>query len=187
MTIWYRDALFLLPVLTERLVMVWTKPDIPPTQAHLLAPVAQLDFFDFQSCMLSGEVSALEAWNSIRSHPMPILRFAVWIRDVISVRFGVKPIGGFSQTKSEPPKEGEKLDFFLVEHISPHVLTLTARDRHLDVMTCISVDERTVSITSSVITHNTFGRVYMLPVAIAHRLIVRNDLARLSRRHLRET
>lgn len=167
--------------------MVRTKPDTPPRQAHLLAPVAQLDFIDSQSCILSEELGALEAWNLIRSQPMPIMRFAFWVRDVISVRFGVKPIGGFSQTKSGPLKEGEKLDFFLVEHISPHVLTLTARDRHLDVMTCISVDERTVSITSSVITHNAFGRVYMLPVAFAHRLIVRYDLARLSRSHLTKT
>jgi len=161
--------------------MLWSHITTAPAKAQLLAPVKQLGFFDTQSCTISADLSALEAWNLIRSQPMPVMRLAFKVRDVISACFGVKPIGGFSQTKTQDLKVGQRLDFFLVEYISTDVLTLTARDKHLDVMTCISIAEKTVSITSSVITHNTFGRLYMIPVAIAHRLIVRNDLARLAR------
>jgi len=38
-----------------------------------------------------------------------------------------------------------------------------------------------LSITTSVKTHNAFGRLYMLPVAPAHGVIVRSMLARVGR------
>lgn len=58
-------------------------------------------------------------------------------------------------------------------------MTLTARDRHLDVMICIEIEGCTLSITASVVTHNLFGRLYMIPVTPAHRLIVWLMLRRL--------
>ncbi len=52
------------------------------------------------------------------------------------------------------------------------MMTLTVRDRHLDVMICIEIEGCTLSLTASVVTHNLFGRLYMIPVAPAHQLIV---------------
>lgn len=68
-----------------------------------------------------------------------------------------------------------------MEHCAPDVLVLTERDRHLDVMICLSIDKRVLTVTSSVVTHNAFGRLYMLPVGLAHRVIVNRDLRRLKR------
>ncbi|MFK5978014.1 MAG: DUF2867 domain-containing protein [Rhizobiaceae bacterium] len=147
--------------------------------AQLVAPVKKLYYLDSQSITLTTGLSALEAWNRVMAQPMPVMKIAFWVRDAISRCFGVKPIGGFSGTPHSNIKVGDHLDFFLVEHIEPEVLCLTARDKHLDVMTCVTTDEHRLSITSSVITHNWFGRVYMFPVAFAHRLIVRKSLARL--------
>ena len=56
-------------------------------------------------------------------------------------------------------------------HLRRDTLTLSAPDRHLNVFLCINVDGNTLSATSSVVTRNLFGRVYMLPVAPAHKLI----------------
>jgi len=39
-----------------------------------------------------------------------------------------------------------------------------------------------LTITSSVITHNTFGRLYMLSVGPAHKLIVNRLMTRLQRK-----
>lgn len=78
--------------------------------------------------------------------------------------------------------EGDYLDFFLVEHSAPDMLVLTARDRHLDVMICLSIVDRVLTITSSVVTHNLFGRIYMLPVGPAHKLIINSDMKRLRRK-----
>ena len=112
----------------------------------------------------------------------PLMRLAFRTRDGISSLFGVKRIGGFSGTRREAVQAGDYLDFFLVEHSAPEVLVLTERDRHLDVMTCVSMADRVLTITSSVVTHNTFGRLYMLPVGPAHKLIVNSYLKRLKRK-----
>lgn len=151
----------------------------PP--ALLLAPRTQLDYYDRQQAILSGAVTPLQAWNMVRAHPKPVLRLAFRIRDAISSRFGVRRIGGFGNKSVERVQPGDRLDFFLVEHVTPDLLTLTERDRHLDVMTCISASGNCLAITSSVVTHNRFGRAYMMVVGPAHKLIVRNVLRRLQR------
>ncbi len=146
---------------------------------RILAPLETLNYFDTQTVSLPEQVSPLRAWNLIMEDPHPLLNVAFKIRDVVSVRFGVKSIGGFSGTPEETVSVGDYLDFFLVEHTDDTTLVLTERDRHLDVMTCISTQGKEVSITSSVQVHNLFGKAYMVPVGIAHRFIVKNMLNRL--------
>lgn len=145
------------------------------------APTA-LDYYDRRSVVLPADISVLEAWNIMTAEPGMFMRLAFRIRDGISSRFGVKRIGGFSGLPRNTVQAGERLDFFLVEHNAPDVLVLTERDRHLDVMICLSITDRVFTITSSVLTHNTFGRLYMLPVGPAHKLIVNSNLRRLKRR-----
>jgi hypothetical protein len=147
----------------------------------LVGDAPQLDFHDTQSVTLPHPITAIEAWNRVMSNPLPFLRLAFAIRDAISSRFGVKRIGGFSGAQRSQPAPGDRLDFFLVERADRDCLTLTERDRHLDVMTCVTSNGSQVAITSSVITHNLFGKLYMVPVAPAHRLIVRLMLRRLRR------
>ena len=154
---------------------------LPPPDADLLAPPGRLDFLDSQSVTLPRPLTAIEAWNRVMERPLPLLGLAFRIRDAISARFGVKPVGGFSGLVRTTPQVGTMLDFFRVERATPEVLTLTARDRHLDVMTCITSHSGRLAITASVVTHNRFGRAYMLPVAPAHRLIVWLMLRRLAR------
>lgn len=147
----------------------------------LVAPRDRLAYHDRQSVLLPRPLTPVEAWNRIMAAPLPGMGLAFRLRDAISARFGVARIGGFSGRAAAPPQVGDRLDFFLVESVAPDQLVLTARDRHLDVM--ISVDTRGswLSITASVVTHNRFGRVYMAPVAPAHRLIVWLMLKRLVR------
>lgn len=145
----------------------------------VLQPVETLDYFHTLAADAGRDVQPLEAWNTIMAQPLPGLRLAFRIRDAISALFGVERIGGFSGERVDTVQVGERLDFFLVEHSDPHALVLTGRDTHLDVMTCVSTDGPQVSVTSSVKVHNRFGRVYMLPVGIAHKWIVRAMLRRL--------
>ena len=152
------------------------------TNARILEPVPELDYFDTQSVRLYREITPLAAWNFITEDPKPILKLAFRVRDAVSGVFGVKPIKGFSGKAVQAVTVGESLDFFLVEYSDENALVLTARDSHLDVMTCISTDGPVVTITSSVRAHNWFGHAYMIPVGIAHRRIVRGDLRRLQRR-----
>ena len=153
---------------------------IQTAQIELVALRDELDFFDQLSVRLSEPLTPLEAWSRIMADPLPLLGLAFRVRDAISARFGVKRIGGFSGEVRGFVQEGDTLDFFLVETVNDAVLTLSARDRHLDVLTCVTSVENTLTITSSVKVHNRFGWFYMLPVRPAHRLIVWAMLRRLS-------
>lgn len=152
---------------------------IESTGVRILDAEPNLDYFDMQEVRLPQEIGPLEVWNRTMAHPRPFLAFAFHVRDAISSLFGVKRIGGFSGRQAEAVKVGDKLDFFLVEYADQDCLVLTERDRHLDVMTCISTEGEVVKITSSVKVHNLFGHLYMIPVGIAHRWIVRGMLRRL--------
>lgn len=155
---------------------------LPNTNIRTLQPVSKLYYFDRQDTLLPRKMTALAAWNTMVSDPLPLLKVAFAIRDAVSSVFGVKRIGGFSGTTVEQVSVGQYLDFFLVEYVDDECLVLTERDRHLDVMTCISVEGKTLSVTSSVCVHNTFGRAYMIPVGVAHRWIVRGMFRRLRKR-----
>jgi hypothetical protein len=147
----------------------------------LVAPRARLAYYDRQSLTLPQPMTPLEVWRRMMARPLPLIGLAFAIRDAIAARFGVKRISGFSGQAVADVQAGDKLDFFLVERITPTALTLTERDRHLDVMISVTVAGCDLAITASVITHNTFGRAYMLPVAPAHKLIVWAMLRRLRR------
>lgn len=152
------------------------------TSPDLAAPRAALHFYHSSSTELREPMTALDAWNRIMERPLPGIALAFWIRDAISAQFGVKRIGGFTRRRVSQAQVGEKLDFFLIERIAPDMLTLSERDRHLDVVTCVTTTNQRLTITSSVKLHNLFGRIYMIPVAPAHRLIVWAMLRRLSQR-----
>jgi Protein of unknown function (DUF2867) len=146
-----------------------------PGGAVIVAPEDQLDFLHLGRANVTGIHLSADIWRLAMARPIPGLRQAFWLRDAISARFGVARIGGFSGNPREV-RLGEKLDFFLVEALDDQAMVLTARDRHLDVMISVTTTPSgpwtDVGITASVITHNRFGRVYMLPVAPAHKMII---------------
>ena len=150
-------------------------------QPDLVAPRETLDFYDARGIDLPHPMTALEGWTLAMRQPLPGVALAFRIRDAISARFGVKRIGGFSGRQDQAPKVGDTLDFFVVERIEPEILTLSERDRHLDVITCITTHSKRLTITSSVKVHNGFGRLYMIPVAPADKLIVTAILRRILR------
>lgn len=152
---------------------------LPKSDIRVLGPISELNYFDSQSIDLPRAVGPLEVWNTMMADPQPVLRVAFKIRDAISSLFGVKKIGGFSGRPVDRIEIGDHLDFFLVEYVDDAVLVLTERDRHLDVMTCFSSNDATMTVTASVRVHNWFGHAYMLPVGIAHKWIVRGMLKRL--------
>ncbi|MCC2098432.1 MAG: DUF2867 domain-containing protein [Hyphomicrobiales bacterium] len=152
---------------------------IDDTNIRILDAQPSLNYFDMQQIELPKAIGPLEVWNRTMAHPQPLLKVAFQVRDAVSSLFGVKRIGGFSRRHAKTVGVGDKLDFFLVEYVDRDCLVLTERDRHLDVMTCISTEEQVVKVTSSVLVHNLFGHLYMIPVGIAHRWIVRRMLRRL--------
>lgn len=158
-----------------------------PVANHTLGPRETLDFLHERRVTLPRPVSPLEAWNLMMENPLPLMGLAFRIRDAISAQFGVRRIGGFSGARRDTAAVGDRLDFFLVEFVGPDALVLTERDRHLDVMTCLSVSGCDLAVTSSVVTHNLYGRVYMIPVSVAHCVIVWLMLWRMKASIARDT
>lgn len=156
-----------------------------PPGAELVAPLPALNFLHVAALPLPRGLEApltpLAIWDLLTARPLPLMKAAFRLRDSISARFGVARIGGFSGRRKGMPQVGDKLDFFLIERSDAEVMTLTARDRHLDVMVCITTAGGLAGITTSVKTHNAFGKLYMLPVAPAHRLILWTMMRRLRR------
>ncbi|KZL20015.1 DUF2867 domain-containing protein [Pseudovibrio sp. WM33] len=153
---------------------------------QLVAPREELNFYHVNSLKINAQPTAFEVSCALLSKRSVWLNAAFWLRDQISALAGVTRIKGFGKERpTTPPAAGEYLDFFLVEHIEDRELVLTSRDKHLSVMTTISVDDiaegTLVRITSSVITHNWFGNLYMLPVGPAHKFISWRMLRSVSR------
>ncbi len=152
---------------------------IETSQLRIVAPRSQLNFLDIQSVTLARPLTPIQTYGHLSGWMAQRFGWAFRVRDALSAPFGVRPIRGFSGRTPAAATEGEKLDFFLVEQATPEVLVLTERDRHQDVMTCIACSGGHVTITSSVVTHNGFGRLYMAVVGPTHRVIIRRSLARL--------
>ncbi|MGN8261006.1 DUF2867 domain-containing protein [Pseudomonas sp. SMSB3] len=148
--------------------------------AQLVAAQADLDFLYSDSVLLTAPMTALQAYCAMTSDVPGWLAKAFRIRNTISRRLNVANIHGF--TRRDPahvPAVGEHLDFFTVEAISDQQLVLTSRDTHLAVMVCMDVCGHSLSVTTSVLCFNIFGRLYMLPVGMVHGLIIKNMLAKL--------
>ncbi|WP_409281922.1 DUF2867 domain-containing protein [Pseudomonas putida] len=148
--------------------------------ARLIAAQADLNFLHSDSVRLTDPMTALQAYCAMTSDVPGWLARAFRIRDFISRRFNVADIHGFTRgDQMHVPAVGERLDFFTVETISDQQLVLTSRDTHLAVMVCMDVYGQSLSVTTSVLCLNTFGRLYMLPVGMVHGLIVRKMLEKL--------
>jgi len=158
------------------------KNQIPPS-ASLVAPRHELGFLHSASAIIDTDASVFQLYCLMTAASPSWLKSAFRIRDSISQHFHVEKIGGFSGVPPQTaPLESEKLDFFSVESISAQKLVLTSRDTHLAVMVsidAIGVQQRRLHITTSVKTFNTFGRLYMLPVAPIHGVIIKLLLSRL--------
>jgi Protein of unknown function (DUF2867) len=112
-----------------------------------------------------------------------------WVERLMAVRnrvvsvCGLKNLGGLSQIdpgKSDSAyRSGDRVGIFTIISRSANEVLLGDRDKHLDVV--VSVHKRTdrdgaaavVTVTTVVHVKNWLGRLYMLPVAPAHRVIAR--------------
>lgn len=150
----------------------------PPPSCQLIAPIETLDFLDCRCARCPSNLSALALYRHATARSPRALGAAFAIRDRISGWFGVEPIGGFDKDRAvTDPGPGDYLHFFRIEAISEQQLVLTAKDVHLETLLCVDIeasssDRSTCYITSSVVTKNVFGRAYMVPVALAHGMIV---------------
>jgi Protein of unknown function (DUF2867) len=118
------------------------------------------------------------------------VNIAMAARNAIVQMAGLKNLGTLSEIDANKPsseyKPGERVGIFtLFENTFDEVL-LGDRDKHLDVVLSVhrrllpSGDAVEVTLTTVVHVKNLLGRLYMLPVKPAHRIIAPAVLARIA-------
>lgn len=137
-----------------------------------------------------------DAWsiNAVEPSLDPLSQFLrvaeatpAWIDGAMKLRnrlvslIGIKNLGGLSEiNRSKSPsayKVGERVGIFTVISMSETEVLLGDSDKHLDVVVSVhrrqlnQIDQAVVTVTTVVKVHNWLGRVYMVPVRPAHRLI----------------
>jgi hypothetical protein len=107
------------------------------------------------------------------------------VRNQVVKRLGLRDVGAFRKAVPNPPATvsvGDPVGFFHIVAMDKTELVLGIDDSHLDVRVSVLKrgDGRGASyVLGSVVTiHNLLGRLYMLPVAPMHRLIVRETMRR---------
>jgi len=150
----------------------------------LVAPVHQLNFIHQDQQWIDKNITASQAYHLMTSTPPKWLKIAFKIRDFFSLHLGgVQPIQGFN-SQSMALEQGGKADFFDVIQVSDHELFLQSSDKHLTVWVVLQIfpyneHKNQLKISTSVITYNFFGKIYMLPVSMVHGVIVRRLLRNL--------
>ena len=107
------------------------------------------------------------------------------VRNQVVKRLGLRDVGAFRKADASAPgavQVGDPLGIFHVLAMDDAEMVLGVDDDHLDVRISVlkrGEPSRASYVIGSVVTiHNLLGRLYMLPVAPIHRLIVRDAMRR---------
>jgi hypothetical protein len=105
------------------------------------------------------------------------------LRNRIVSLFGIKDLGGLSDVNTSKPtseyRPGDRVGIFTLLSLSETEVLLGDSDRHLDVVVSVHraqaplAAKAVVTVTTVVKVHNWLGRLYMVPVRPAHRVIAR--------------
>lgn len=104
---------------------------------------------------------------------------------------GMKHLGAIRSVPTRAPERlavGDRLGIFTVRALTADGIVLGDSDRHLRVELSVELgpgrDNCELQVSTVVHLHRPFGRLYMLPVAPLHRLIVPRLLERYARRRV---
>lgn len=145
----------------------------PPSVEGVLSGAGFADAF-----MLVVDNQKLDAASAARR---VLGRSPAWVRQLMSLRnLIVKPLGLRAPKVDEP--DARTIGPFPVISASPERMVLGFDDRHLDFRVLVDVADmgagrQSVTTSTLVKTHNTFGRLYLAIVKPFHRIIVKQMVA----------
>lgn len=123
--------------------------------------------------------SALQAYRDM------VATVPGWFDGLMAMRnggmrlLGMKDLGSLRAVRAvTDPQPGERLGIFTLQQCTQDAIVLEDDDRHLRVQLALQWRGDLLEVATLVHTHNAFGRLYMLPVAPVHRLIVPHLLRR---------
>lgn len=108
---------------------------------------------------------------------------AMKLRNSVVSLLGLKDLGGLSDVSSSKIaadyKPGDRVGIFILISSSQNEVLLGDSDKHLDVVVSVhrmqadKSGSEVVTVTTVVKVHNWLGRLYMVPVRPAHRVVAR--------------
>jgi hypothetical protein len=163
-----------------------TAIDVPACSA--LSPEARVSYFhdSLRLDLDPGERPAIEVCLQTLFKTPRWVDAAMALRNRVGGWVGLKDLGRMSAIDPARPgcsyRVGERLGIFTLLAISDHEVVLGDCDKHLDVKVSVcKLDEpgrRAVAVSTVVHVHNALGRLYMLFVGPAHKVIAPAVLAR---------
>lgn len=155
-----------------------------PAFSSVHARLRAAHFFDAGDAHdVAPPASANESWADIVERTPGWVSHAMdWPKAVVS-RLGLKDLGCLQPMRPADSADtvGEGVGIFSPQQLSQDEVVTPDADRHLDVWrTLLKLRAQREIVVSTVVRMHTWGRLYMLPVAPAHRLIVPAMLATTS-------
>lgn len=147
----------------------------PPSAGSVLRP--QLPGADFvHACQAATRRDGRTALQAYRDMAATI---PGWFDGLMALRnhgmrlLGMKHLGSLREVQDTvDPAPGQRLGIFTLQSLDDDAIVLEDDDRHLRVQLALQWQGDVLEVATVVHTHNAFGRLYMLPVAPVHRLIV---------------
>jgi hypothetical protein len=152
-----------------------------------------IDSFQGVICSPVKDVDIIEIGNLFLSSGPDWANSLMVVRDSIVGVFGLKT--GAQMIKEQDKEKtlnfvpGESVGLFKVFKKTENELIMGEDDAHLDFRISIFIDKHTsdtskssLSLTTTVVFKNWFGRLYFLPVQFFHQLIVKATLKRMLRK-----
>lgn len=177
----WRPCHALLPHLDQTMSRLVRPAPIPlDSEIHRRLPGA--DFFDSYEGTLPPEAavqSALALALRTFTQSPGWVDFLMGVRNRVVALVGLKDLGAPSQMAPVRPPEsyqvGDRVGIFTLRYLSDDEVILGDSDKHLDVLVSVCKRPRgdtTLLLVSTVVhVHNRLGRLYMLFVGPAHKLI----------------
>ena len=155
-----------------------------PAFSSVHARLRAAHFFDAGDAHdVAPPASANESWADIVERTPGWVSHAMdWPKAVVS-RLGLKDLGCLQPMRPADSADtvGEGVGIFSPQQLSQDEVVTPDADRHLDVWrTLLELRAQREIVVSTVVCMHTWDRLYMLPVAPAHRLIVPAMLATTS-------
>jgi hypothetical protein len=161
-----------------------SKTTIPADSA--LSPLqASADYWDaFEAPLAHGGRSALYRYLEFASRTPKWIDFLMVLRNAAVRPFALKDVGKLAKV---PPvsaagdlRPGDRVGIFTIRSMCDTELVLEIIDSHLDVLVAVYREDGAapkVKVITMVFYHNRLGRLYMIPVAPMHRIVVKSILS----------
>lgn len=171
------------------------RPAPIPTDTEIHRHLPRADFADGHAGTLPPGVAAHSAL-ALALHTFT--QSPAWVDALMRARnrvvglFGLKDLGALSQVapdkRPQDYRVGDRVGIFTLRYLSPDEVILGDSDKHLDVLVSVckrpQADATQVVVSTVVHVHNRLGRLYMLFVGPAHKVIapatLRSGLRRMA-------